>query len=138
MIPVTFTTVGQMPPVEIQDRFQSLLLGKSRAFDALPTQRRHAIHFRYGDVSDNFSMRNMAAMIPSLRGNEVNDSSSTYRALQVQNSHPSETVLADLESASKSNDRGSPGTTARLGSFSADRKASQFSIYLRLARYCLA
>ena len=69
-------------PLVIDDRLQPLLLSKSRSLDALPTQRRTAVHIRYGEASEELSMRNMAAMMPSVRGCEVNDSSSTYRALQ--------------------------------------------------------
>jgi len=44
-----------------------LLIGSSKSISSLPTQRRHAIQFRYGDISREHSMAAIGAFAPPLQ-----------------------------------------------------------------------
>lgn len=53
-------------PTHVQDRLLPLLIGESRKLEALPTQRRNALTFRYGGCSlDEYSMYNDSLHVPS-------------------------------------------------------------------------
>lgn len=63
-----------------------LLLGTSRSLTSFPTQRRHAIQFKYSDIPRDHSMENVAnfakpkadVTIPTLHGNVYNEPSDSW------------------------------------------------------------